>query len=69
MNTDPQSVYQAAMQLAETDRLTLVSRLMDSLPAEDEGLSSDDPDLIAELNRRFAEEQPGIPWSQLKSER
>ncbi len=49
MQTDPQAILDAAMQLPEADRLTLVSRLMESLPPEGITVSLDDPQLAAEL--------------------
>jgi len=68
MQSDPQSLFDAAMQLPEAQRLTLISKLMDSVPADDNTTSLDDPNLTTELDRRFAEGDEGIPWSQLKSE-
>ena len=68
MQTDPQAILDAAMQLPDTDRLTLVSRLMESLPPEGITISLDDPELAAELNRRFAQSDEGVGWSQLKAE-
>ncbi len=68
MQTDLQGILDAAMQLSEADRLALVSRLMQALPPEDDSLSLDDPQLAAELDRRFAQTDEGIPWSQLKAE-
>ncbi len=68
MQTDLQVVLDEAMQLPEADRLTLVSRLMESLPPGDVGLSLDDPELAAELDRRFAQNDEGVAWSQLKAE-
>lgn len=68
MQTDPQAILDAAMQLPDTDRLALVSRLMESLPPEGVTVSLDDPDLAAELNRRFAQSDEGVDWSQLKAE-
>lgn len=68
MQTDLQAVLDAAMQLPEADRLALVSRLMQSLPPEDIGVSLHDPELAAELDRRFAQSDEGVPWSQLKAE-
>jgi len=41
---------------------------MESLPSCDSGLSLDDPELAAELDRRFAESDEGVAWSQLKAE-
>ncbi len=68
MQTDLQVVFDGAMQLPEADRLALVSRLMQSLPPGDMGLSLDDPELVAELDRRFAQNDEGVAWSQLKAE-
>lgn len=68
MQTDPQAILDAAMQLPEADRLTLVSRLMESLPPEGITVSLDDPDIVAELDRRFAQADDGVEWSQLKAE-
>jgi len=67
MQTDPQDILDAAMQLPEAERLTLVSRLMESLPPEGITISLDDPELAAELDRRFAQNDEGIDWSQLKA--
>lgn len=68
MQTDLQVVYDEAMRLPEADRLTLVSRLMQSLPPSDMGVSLDDPELAAELDRRFAQSDEGVVWSQLMAE-
>ncbi len=68
MQIDLQAVLDGAMQLPEADRLTLVARLMQNLPPSDSGLSLDDPALDAELDRRFAESDEGVAWSQLKAE-
>ncbi len=64
MQTDPQSVFDAVMQLPEAERLALVSRLMETLPPDDITLSLEDPDLIAELDRRFANQDEGVSRSQ-----
>ncbi len=68
MPPDLQAILDAAMQLPEADRLALVARLMQSLPPEDDSLSLDDPDLAAELDRRFGQSDEGVPWSQLRAE-
>ena len=68
MQTDPQAILDAAMQLPEADRLTLVSRLMESLPPEGITAALDDPGLAAELDRRFAQGDEGVDWSKLKAE-
>ncbi len=68
MQTDLQVILDEAMQLPEADRLTLVSRLMQSLPPRGNGLALDDPELAAELDRRFAQSDEGTAWSRLKAE-
>lgn len=68
MSSDPQAILDAAMQLPEDARLRLVSRLLESLPPEEETLSVDDTDLVDELDRRFADGEGAIPWSDLKAE-
>lgn len=68
MSSDPQVVLEAALQLSQEDRWALVSRLLESLPAEAPALSIDDPNLIAELDRRFADPDGAVPWSELQAE-
>jgi len=68
MTPDSDAIYEAAMNLPEQDRLVLVTRLMDTLPAEDEGLSMDDPGLMEELDRRWAENGKGVAWSELRDQ-
>ncbi len=68
MQTDLPSILEAALQLPENDRLALVSRLMSTLPPEDDTLSLDDEHLIEELDRRFADSDGDVPWSELKAE-
>jgi putative addiction module component (TIGR02574 family) len=68
MSPDPQSILEAALQLPEGERLALVAQLLDSLPPGQVGLSVDDPQLVAELNRRCADSEGTIPWGELKAE-
>ena len=65
---EPNAILEAAMMLPENERLTLVFRLMDSLPSEDITMSVDDPAMQAELDRRYADRDGGIPWSELRAE-
>jgi len=69
MNANSNEIFAAAMQLPEADRFDLVSRLLESLPPDHAGLSIDDPDLEAELDRRFADLSDVVPWSELRNER
>ena len=68
MQLTADSIFEAAAKLSESERLELVSRLMDTLPAEPDLLSLDDPNLIEELDRRAADDSGAIPWSELKNE-
>ena len=61
-------LFEAAMHLPEGQRLSLVSRILDTMPAGDVACSVDDPDLLDELERRFAEPEGAIPWSELRAE-
>ena len=66
MQLTPEALFEAAMNLPEGQRLDLAARLLDTVPPG--LLSEDDPDFIAELDRRAADESESIPWSQLKNE-
>jgi hypothetical protein len=70
MQANTETILQAALQLSEDERYALVSRIIETLPEPDceAGLSLDDPDLLEELDRRFADESDTIPWSQLRRE-
>lgn len=68
MQIDTQQVLDAALQLPEAERYALVSRLLEATPDELPGLSLDDDDLIAELDRRFADRSGAIDWNDLRAE-
>ena len=68
MQSDPQAILDAALRLSETERLAIVSRLLETLPPEDITISLDDPQLVEELDRRFADDEGIVPWSDLKAE-
>jgi hypothetical protein len=68
MELSSQSVFEAALKLPESEQVALVTRLLDHLSPEDL-VSIDDPMLLNELDRRFADEEGAIPWSELKTER
>jgi putative addiction module component (TIGR02574 family) len=64
MSNESQNILTAALALPETERLWLVERLMDTLPADTDELTDDE--LFAELERRRAEVEKdpsmAIPW-------
>jgi hypothetical protein len=69
MNQSADSILEAAMTLPEKERITLASRLLESVPSDDVTISVDDPSLIEELDHRFADRAGSIPWSELRAER
>jgi len=68
MQFTPDSIFEAALKLSEDERLALVTRLMDTLPAEADMFSIDDPHFLEELDRRAADDSESMLWSDLKSE-
>jgi hypothetical protein len=68
MQLNSDALFQAAIQLSEDERLSLASRILETVPEESTGLSIDDPDLVEELNRRAADMEGAVPWSQLRDE-
>jgi hypothetical protein len=68
MQISTDSIFEAAVQLPEGQRLELVTRLMDTLPGPPNLLALDDPNLLEELDRRAADDSGSIPWDELKNE-
>ncbi len=68
MELTADNIFEAAVKLPENERFELVTRLMETLPAEPDLLSLDDPNLIEELDRRAADDSGAIAWSELKNE-
>jgi putative addiction module component (TIGR02574 family) len=66
VQADYELVFEAALKLPEGEQLTLVSRLQESMPAEDSCLSLDDASLVEELDRRFSDCTDSKSWSELK---
>lgn len=64
MQLTPDAIFEAAMALPENERLDLASRLLDTVHS---GIvSTDDPDFIEELDRRFNDGTPTIPWPEIR---
>ena len=61
-------ILDAAHSLPETDRLVIASRLLDTVPDHPPGLSDDDPQFAAELDRRSGDLAGAVPWEQLRDE-
>lgn len=64
-----EQLLKQALELPEPDRFALATRLLESLPPGHDESSIDDPDLIAELDRRFQDREGLVPAEELwKSE-
>ena len=68
MEANVRTVLDAALQLPVIDRLEIASQLLDTVTPDDEAIQLDDPLLVAELDRRFADREEGIPWNELRDE-
>jgi hypothetical protein len=58
-------ILEAALRLSESERILLITRLLESLPADELGLSLDRPDLLEQLERRFKHFEGAVPFSEL----
>ena len=63
--TQPQEILEAALGLPEDDRFQLVTQLREPLPHDSLGVSLDAPDLLSELDRRFADLEDAVPLLKL----
>jgi hypothetical protein len=68
MEQNADTILEAALMLPEEERITLASRLLESVPSGDATISVDDLSLIEELDRRFADREGGVPWPELRAE-
>jgi putative addiction module component (TIGR02574 family) len=64
MQLTPDMIFEAALHLPESERLDLAARLMDTVPPD--VMSIDDPEFLAELDRRFDDGSRTIPWSEIR---
>jgi hypothetical protein len=62
------AVFLAALQLSVPDRLALVSRLLETMPAEGVFHALDDEGLLEKLDRRFEDDRGAVAWEQLRNE-
>lgn len=68
MPTTPAEILQAALQLSESDRLTLADRLLATLPQDFPGLSDDADEFEQELDRRSGDSNGAVRWEDLRDE-
>lgn len=68
MHESTNVLFWAALQLPEHERLSLVLRILDTMPDQDVTTCVDDPDLLVQLERRLADPEGAVPWSELRAE-
>lgn len=68
MSTTREEVLKSAMELSEADRLQIATELIDSVAEEWPGWSIDDPDLVAELERRARDGSRGVSWATVQAQ-
>jgi hypothetical protein len=68
MSVTADEIVTAAIQLPESDRLAIVSRLLETMGEEDILQSVDDADFIAEMRGRRDDPTGAVEWSQLRDE-
>ena len=68
MPATAEEIVTAAIQLPESDRLAIVSQLLESMGDDDDLPGVDDSDFIEELRRRRNDPADAVPWSQLRDE-
>ena len=68
MPATAEEIVTAAIQLPESDRLAIVSRLLETMGDDDHLPSIDDSDFIEELRHRRNDPAGEVPWSQLRDE-
>jgi putative addiction module component (TIGR02574 family) len=68
MSLDSESIFNAALELSDDQRMALVLRLMDTIPDQGGTTSLNDAELVREIERRFADQAESIPWSELRAE-
>ncbi len=62
MSVAHDEILKSALSLPASDRILLATELLDSLPGTPPGLSVDDPEFEAELERRFSDGTKSVPW-------
>ncbi len=63
-----EEIVSAAIQLPESDRLSIVSQLLETMGDEEHLPGVDDADFIEEMHRRRTDSAGAVPWSQLRDE-
>ncbi len=68
MSATVNELLKSAMELTETDRLFLATRLLETVSEDLPGWSIDAADLPLELQSRASDGTPGISWEKVQSQ-
>ena len=68
MPATAEEIVSAAIQLPESDRLAIVSRLLETMSDEENLPNVDDSEFVEELRRRRIDPADAVLWSQLRDE-
>ena len=68
MSSTTEQLFEAAMLLPEDARVTLIERLLETMPGREIGLPIDSADFVAELDRRLADSDDRVAWTDLQAE-
>ena len=66
MSPGADSIVAAALQLSDDERMSIVARLLETLPSDQEGPDLDDPEFTKEMDRRAADLEGSMDWSQVR---
>jgi len=69
MEVSVEAVMEAALKLPVNGQMEVASRLLETITPDDGLFDIDDPALLEEIERRFADGSEGIPWHVLREER
>ena len=68
MSATRAELLRSAMDLSESERLLLATELMETVPDELPLWSLDDPEFLAELDRREQDGTSPVPWEVVRSQ-
>lgn len=68
MSSPAEQLFEAALLLPEDARVTLIERLLETMPGREIGVALDSADVVAELDRRFADSDDHVAWADLQAE-
>ena len=66
--TTRQEIFDAVMGLSAEDRAELAKRIIETLPPDDDSWSFDDPEFVAEMDRRSGDLNGSVTWEELRDQ-